>query len=186
MPTDYTTPDIKGQTGSGQDILWSPEFKCPEDSMILRRNVPVDIQNEDRFSPVNSFGFNPLSQDIFSLDTAALILLIKLCENPKIQGLAKLYIQSVTKILTTLIDAGKSHPITALNAITAYAVTAHRFGIITDSGYLKLADQTRSIVDKLIQIDWANIGLSGLETLVEGVKGTSLLPLEKRSEILKL
>lgn len=183
MSQDYTTPSKTDEkVPSSQNILWTADFKCPENSMILRREVPVDTQNEDRFSPMNGFAFSPLAQEYFSVDNAVLagIVLLMAQKNPK--GLERIivkYMDSVTKILTTVVESGKTHPLTALNASTCYAVTAHRFGVITDSGYLKMADQTRAIVDKIIQLQWGAelIGqsglLAGLSSFVEGNKITT-------------
>lgn len=156
-------------------MTYNPELRAPENAGITLRGVPVDIQNEDRFSPVNSFAFNPLAQELFSVDNAVLAVVLVTIAKQKPEALVKLmekYIDSTTDILTSIVNSGKSHPLTALNASTAFAVVAHRFGIITDAGYLKMADQTRSIIDKLIQLNFAEMSFEGLTSLVEGTKYT--------------
>lgn len=150
---------------------------APENAIIVRRNTPVDVQNEDRFSPMNGFAFSPLAQNLFSADNGVLAGLLFLIgrKNPKaLERLAVKYMDSVSKMLIAITNSGKSHPLTALNASTQFAVVAHRFGVITDSGYLKIADQTRSIIDKLIELNFAGMVFDGLTALVEGSSITSV------------
>jgi len=141
-----------------------------ENATIIRRYMPVDVQNEDRFSPMNTFAYSPFAQDLLSYDNAILaFILVKIAKSdPKLLAqLAGKYMDNTTKLLMAIVESGKAHPLTALNASTAFAVVAHRFGIITDSGCLKMLDQTRSIIDKLIQLNFANVALEGIGTLVE-------------------
>ena len=144
------------------------EARSPENAGLIVDGAIVDIQNEDRFSPNSKFAFNPMTQELLSIDNFLLMLLLKKLSSAQLVDVAKAYMGNITKMLTEITKAGKAHPLTALNASTQFAVVAHRFGVITDSGYLKMADQTRSIVDKLIQINFLNIGLDGLTSLVEG------------------
>jgi hypothetical protein len=152
---------------------YNKDYRAPEDAGIKHRGVITDIQNEDRFSPVNTFAFSPMSQEYLSLDNAILLILVARLAKSDPKGLAKLmakYMDDVTGLLGKIADAAKAHPITALNAGTMYAVTAHRFGVITDSGYLKIVDQIKSIIDKLILINFAGVAMDGLSVLVEGSK----------------
>lgn len=177
MPDDYTTPSKTDEGGSGQNILWTSDFKCPENAMILRRQVPVDVQNEDRFSPRNTFAFNPLAQELFSYDNGVLaaVLLLMAKKDPKsVERLATKLITSVGNLLEDILQSGKTNPLSAINSHTTFACVAHRFGIIDDSHYLKIVDQTRSIIDKIIQLSAADIAasgvLNGLSVFAEGGK----------------
>lgn len=161
--------------------------------MILRREVPVDMQNEDRFSPRNTFAFNPFSQILLSYDNGILAGLLYLMarKNPAaLERLASKLMANVSKMLGNILASGRGNPLAAINAHTTFACVAHRFGIIDDSHYLKIAGQTRSIIDKIFQLNAADIAssgiLTGLSTLVEGVKGTSALPLERYTETLSI
>lgn len=172
--TSYNTPDKKGETGEGQNILWSPDYTTPENAIILRRNVPVDVQNEDRFSPRNTFAFNPFAQEWFSTDNGVLVAFLFMLakKDPKsVERLAARLMANVTSMLNAVIATGKSHPITALNATTTWAVLAHRFGILDDSHYLKISDQTRHIIDTLQQLSAAGIAMDGLQVFAEAGTG---------------
>lgn len=160
------------------------ETKTSKNAYILRRGVPVDIQREDRFTPFNTFAFSPLSQDLLSLDNGILGLLLFVIGKKSPETLAKImnnYMTSVTKILTSLSDAGKAHPITALNTQTTFAAVAHRFGILSDSGYLKLVDQQRSLLDYYRFLGTVGIAIEGVSTLVEAGASAAeqILPLMK-------
>lgn len=170
-------------------MTWNPEARDPENSAIIIKGKPVDIQNEDRFASVGGFAFNPLAQELFALDNFVLLFLLSKVPKGQLVGLMKDYMKGVTKILCAVAESGKAHPLTALNASTQFASVAHRFGIISDQHYLKMADQTRSIIDKLIQLDFAGMAMDGLTTLVEktvsGVAGTTLLPKQSITEAVK-
>lgn len=149
-----------------------------ENSTIIRRGFPVDIQNEDRFSPMGGFAYSPLAQDLMSIDNGVLaLILLKLARDrpAALERLAEKFMDNITDLLSDIVQSGKTSPIASINASTTFAVVAHRFGIITDSGYLKMADQTRSIIDKLIQLDAGSIAgsgmLAGLQTFVGGSQG---------------
>lgn len=155
-----------------QTPVYSETEQPPQAAQITIRGVPVGMQDEDRFAPVGSFAYSPLTSEISDFQNVALVsILLALSRSPdgrdKIFKLADTYIKSTTKLLESIVESGKTHPLTALNASTAYAVTAHRFGILTDAGYLKMADQTRSIIDKLITLDFANLALDGLQTFTD-------------------
>lgn len=174
--TDYTTPTAIQKIDKDGNLLdqltdgWTPAFECPQSGIILRRGVPVGWQDEDRFSPMNSFAFSPLAQNLFSVDNGILALfLVKLYQKSpaELAKLASQYMDNVTKLLIAIVNTGKAHPLTAINATTLFSTVAHRFGILTDSGYLKVSDQTRSIIDKLIQLSAAGLAMDGLTSLVE-------------------
>lgn len=157
-------------------VDYSPDYRCPEDAGIKIKSIVVDVQNEDRFSPSSSFAFNPLSDDLFDLRNFVFLVLLKKLGTEKLRLLLKDYMKNITNILVSVVESGKTHPITALNASTTFACVAQRFGIITDANYLKIVDQTRSIIDKLILKDFAGVAFDGLQHLTEGIKGTTILP----------
>lgn len=162
-----------------KDSTWvySPDDSkamTPKNQMIVRRGVPVDIQREDRFSPVNGFAFNPMSQDYVSVDNAVLLMLLKqVSRDPKaLVALMAAYMKHTTDILNGVLNASKFHPLAALNSHILWACAAHRFGIINDSHYLKIADQTRSMFDKLFTVELLPaIGavLAGPEKIASGL-----------------
>lgn len=141
-----------------------------KNAFALYRGFPTDIQREDRFSPVNSFAFSPLAQELFSIDNSLIGLLLFYIAKKDPSLVIKLfdrYMTNVSAILRTLTEAGKAHPVTSLNTQTTFAVMAHRFGLITDSGYLKLVDQQRNLLDYFKALGTVGIVLQGVETLAE-------------------
>lgn len=152
---------------------YSPDLHTPENAGIIKNGVVVDIQNEDRFSPQNGFAFNPLAPDgLMSVENLILLFIVKkFSETPEgrvqLASIIKNYLDSTTKILTSIVETGKAHPVTALNASTLFSVVAHRMGLISDAGYLKMADQTRSLADKMILMAAAGIAFDGVSSLVE-------------------
>ena len=149
----------------------------PENSAIIIRGKPVDIQNEDRFASVGGIPFNPLAQDYLQVDNLLLLYLLKqFKEQPKLlKDLMESYMKSVASIINTIADSSKTHPLLGLNNSTLIACICHRFGLINDSHYLKIADQSRKLLDTT---QWDIIGKligsnvnQGLHTLVEGGKG---------------
>lgn len=172
--SDWWTKDWWNDSATTANGSGAQEGKVPENFIIVRRGIPVDVQNEDRFSPMNTFAFSPIAQNYFSIDNVVLAAAVLKMAKDRPQLLAKLmdnYMNNVTKILAAVLNSAKTHPIAMLNAHTTFACVAQRFGILNDSHYLKIVDQTRSIVDKLIQLDFLNGALGGLETLVEGAQG---------------
>lgn len=155
-------------------MAWSKDTRAPENAGITIKGVPVDIQNEDRFAPVGAFAYSPLAQELFSVDNGVLALLVVYLakKNPAmLERIINKYLDNVTDLLSDIVESGKTHPLSAINAHTTFAVVAHRFGIINDAGYLKIVDQTRSIIDKIVQLNAADIAGSGMLTGLEVFAG---------------
>src|SRR4030042_96599 len=84
---------------------------------IWRRGAKVGFQREDRFSPVNSFAFSPLTQTMSDFQNVALVgILAAASRSPEglkmVMHFAEKYMDDVTKILTSILDAGTTHPMT--------------------------------------------------------------------------
>lgn len=160
-----------------QTNVWDKKQRDPENSGIVIRGKPVDIQNEDRFASVGGVPFNPFGQDWLQPDNLLVLWILKqFKDNPKeLRALMESYMKNVASIINTIADSSKTHVILGINNSTLIACILHRFGLINDQHYLKIADQSRKLLDTE---QWNILGSliggqvnQGLHTLVEGGKG---------------
>lgn len=133
------------------------------------------IQGNTPFQFQDRTGFSPLPSNMFSQEGLFIgLLLFKLMKDkPQLfERLARRYMDNVTSIINHIADSGKAHPLSHLNSTTLAAAVAHRNGLLDNGGYVKVIDQTRSIIDKLINLATAGLALEGVQTLVEGTSTT--------------
>lgn len=155
---------------------YNQQYRAPVDAGYIRNGVAFNVQDLSHFTPNQPFAFSPLAQELMTVENAPLVLLaLQFAKTPEgreqLLELAKTYIVALTGILTEICDSGSTHPLNHLNATTAFAAISHRFGLMTDSDYLKVVDQTQHIIDEIIKQTWAGEVLQGITTLTKSVAG---------------
>lgn len=165
--TPYPT-DIGDNAGNENAWSWGVLNRS---GVALLGNDP--IQGNTPFQYSDRTAFSPLPENLYSQEGLFVALLFwKLAKDkPEVfERIAIRYMNNVTDIITHVADSGKAHPFNHLNSTTLAAAIAHRAGLISNGGYIKVIDQTRSIIDKLINLNFGGLAVEGLGTLVEGAK----------------
>ncbi len=147
-------------------------------SLFPQGDINDELTRNMAFQPQDRMAFSPLPSQPYSIEGAALLLIIaNFARNPEgqksLERIVIKYLDSCTKIIESVEDACHSNWLTALNNQHITATIGHRIGLIDDAGYLKIMSHYQSVFDKMWQKDVALGALSGVTTLVQGSKTTT-------------
>lgn len=135
------------------------------------------VYRDAYFQTQNRFAFSPLPSYPASLEGLALLLFIKkFSDTPagmkSLERIAVKYIDTIGDIMSSIAGASKSNPYTGLHYSVLNAGIAHKTGLISDGGYLKVLEQAKNMIQIMQILAAAHVAMDGITTLVEGSKTT--------------
>lgn len=169
----YGTLDAEGKI-INLDNYWRRDGSLETDNTYWQNGFKAHW--EDFFAPKDKIPFSPLPNNVLTAEGAFLGLLLfkMLKDKPKmLERIIIKYLDSISGICGSIMDSGKTNPLTGVHNTTVLATMLHRLGLIDNGGYLKIVDESRNIISVMQAQVTAGIALEGVQTFVEGSKTTS-------------